>query len=72
MNINLNFSEKEQQIIQLMAPNMTPEQIINTVLRDWYVSNRDRMFKAVKTEDQVNDEIIAVHTAKVKVDNPVV
>lgn len=64
MNIQLAFSDKELAVIQLMEPKMTPEQIINTVLRSWFTANSERMYNTVKTPDQKLDEIITAHSKK--------
>lgn len=62
--MNINFTDKELQVIELMAPGKTAEEIINIVLRDWFNSNADRMYKQIKPQVEVLDEIIAVETAK--------
>lgn len=65
--MNINFTAKELEVIELMAPGKTAEEIINLVLRDWFASNSERMYNTVKTQEQKLDEIIAA-----KVDKPVV
>lgn len=67
--MNINFTDKELQVIELMAPGKTAEEIINIVLRDWFNSNADRMYKQVKPQVEVLDELIAIHAAKVAADN---
>ncbi len=62
--MNINFTPKELQVIELMAPGKTAEEIINLVLRDWFKANSSRMYNTVKTQDQKLDEIIA--KAKIK------
>lgn len=62
--MNINFTAKELEVIELMSPGKTAEEIINLVLRDWYNSNRDRMYKQIKTDSQIEDEIITVHNLK--------
>lgn len=63
--MNINFTPKELEVIELMSPSKTAEEIINIVLRDWYTVNRDRLFKSVKTDDEINDEIITRSSQKV-------
>lgn len=70
MNINLN--EKELQIVELMAPGHTAEEIINSVVRSWFNSNLDRLYKTIKPYTEVVDEIIVVNTEKLAQDNQVV
>ncbi|MBT9168934.1 MAG: hypothetical protein DDT19_02286 [Syntrophomonadaceae bacterium] len=62
--MNINFTQKELEVIQLMEPKMTPEQIINTVLRSWFNANSERMYNTVKTPEQKLDEIIIVSKGK--------
>lgn len=57
--MNISFNAKEIQIIEMMAPGKTAEEIVNIVLRDWFNANVDRLSKLTKTQDQVLDEIIA-------------
>ena len=55
-------------MIEMMAPGKTAEEIINIVLRDWFNANTDRMYKQVKPQEQVLDELIAVHAEKIAAD----
>lgn len=64
--MNIQLSEKELQVIELMAPGKSAEEIINIVLRDWFKANSSRMYDAVKTQDEKLDEIIAVNSKKDK------
>lgn len=57
--MNINFNAKELEVIELMVPGKTAEQIINIVLRDWFDANADRLYKAGKTKDKILDDIIA-------------
>ena len=65
MDITLTFSAKEIQVIEMMAPPKTATEVCNLVLRDWFQSNVERMSKAIKTQDQVLDELISFNDAKV-------
>ena len=58
--INLALTDKEMQVVALMAPGKTPEAILNVVIRDWFNANMDRMYKQIKSQNEVLDEIIAV------------
>lgn len=64
---NIELSNKELQIVELMAPGSTAEEIINSVIRSWFNSNLDRMYKTIKPHAEVVDEIIVAEEAK-KVD----
>lgn len=57
--MNIDFTEKELQVIELLEPGKTAEEIINAVLRAWFNVNVDTLSRATKTQDQVLDEIIA-------------
>ena len=70
--ITLDFSEKEQSVIELMAPGKTAQEVCIIVMRDWFSANVDRMAKTIKTQDQVIDEIIAVSAEKESVKEDVV
>lgn len=59
MKITDIFSAKELQIIALMAPSLTTDEIITRVLKDWFKNNLQRMHEQVKTQAQVIDEVIA-------------
>lgn len=65
MNIQLQFTAKQIAIMEMMAPPLTATEVCQKVLDDWFTSNRDRMYKQVKTDDQINDEVIVA-----KVDKP--
>jgi hypothetical protein len=58
--IQIDFTEKEIQVIQLIVPEMTPTETCNKVLRDWFNSNLQRFPQQTKTSEQMIDEIIAV------------
>ena len=60
MQINLNLTEKEVQVVELMAPGKSAEEIINIVIRDWFTNNSQRMYKEIKPQEEMLDEIIAV------------
>lgn len=62
--MNIDFTPKELEVIEAMVPGKTAEEIINMVLRDWFASNRDRFYKTVKTDDEINDAIISIHSQK--------
>jgi len=62
--INIAFSDKEMEIIALMAPPKTAEEVINLVLKDWFSTNAERLYNTIKTKEQKYDEIIAVSVAK--------
>lgn len=57
--MQINFTAKESEVIELMAPGKTAEEIVNIVIRDWFNANVDRLSKTIKTQDQILDEIIA-------------
>lgn len=63
--MNINFTEKELQVIQLIVPEMTPEETCNKVLRDWYNSNLRSLPTIERSPDQIADEIITASTASV-------
>lgn len=69
-NMNINFTSKELQVIELMAPGKTAEEIINIVLQDWFRANSERMYKEIKPKEAMLDEILTVKA--VKVDKPAV
>lgn len=58
------FSAKELQVIALMAPGKTADEIISLVLRDWFKSNSERLYASVKTDEEKMDEIIAKKSVK--------
>ena len=60
--LQINFSDKEISVIELMAPGKTAEEIINTVLRDWFTANSERMYSEVKSPVTKLDEIITAHS----------
>lgn len=62
--MNILFTEKELQVIELIEPSMTAEEVCNKVLRDWFNNNAERMYNTVKTKEEKMDEIISVHSAK--------
>ena len=64
MNITI-FSDKELEIITLMAPGKTAQEIVEIVLRDWFNSNLQRMHENVKTTSAKIDEVIADNAQKV-------
>lgn len=53
------FTDKELQVIALIAPEMTPTQLCSKVLRDWYTVESDRLFRQGITPEQKADIIIA-------------
>ena len=57
--MNINFSEKEMEVIKLISPEKSVEQTINTVLRDWFNSNATRMHRNTITTEEVLDDIIS-------------
>jgi len=63
--MNINFNAKEIQVIELMKPGSTAEEIINIVLRDWFQANSERMYKQIKPESEKLDEIITAHAKDV-------
>ena len=63
--MDIDFTSKELQIIELMKPGSTAEEIINLVLRDWFNANSERMYNTVKTKEEKLDEIITAHAKKV-------
>lgn len=69
MNINI-FNEKELEIIALMAPPKTAQEVVEIVIRDWFNSNVQRMHENAKTLTEKIDEVIADNAQKV--DTPVV
>lgn len=64
--MNIDFTEKELQVIELMVPGKTAEEIINIVLRHWFNTNVTNLYKTIKTQEVQLDEIIAVKTASVE------
>ncbi len=64
MNINLNFNDKEQQVIALMVQGKTLEELTNIVMRSWFDSNMERTYAVAKTQVEKIDEIIAVKAAE--------
>ena len=68
--LNINLSDKELRVVEMMAPGKTAEEIINMVLKDWFASNLSRMHENIKTQTVVIDEVIADNAQKV--DKPVV
>ncbi len=68
--MQINFTQKEEQVIELIVPGQPAEVTVNKVLRDWFDSNVERMPKAIKTKDEILDEIIQV--ASVEVGNIVI
>ena len=72
MNIQITFTDKQISVIELMAPPLTATEVCQKVMDDWFNSNSERMYKQIKPESEKLDEIIAVHTAKVKIDIPAV
>lgn len=61
--MNIAFTEKELQVIQIIVPEMTPEETCNKVLRDWFNSNLARLPSQVRTPEQVVDEIITANAS---------
>lgn len=62
--MNINFTQKELQVIQLMVPEMTPEATINKVLRDWFNANVPRLQTQATTTDKIVDDILSVNSKK--------
>ena len=62
MNIQLTFTDKEIEIINLMAPPLTAQEVCQKVMDDWLKSNIQRMHESAKTLTEKIDEIIAEKT----------
>lgn len=58
-NIQITFSDKEIEIIGMMAPPLTPTEVCQKVMTDWLQSNILRMHENAKTLTQKIDEVIA-------------
>lgn len=69
--MQINFTNKELQAIQIIVPDMTPEETCNKVLRDWFDSNLQRFPQKIKTSDEIVDDVIAVNTQELKIKNVV-
>jgi hypothetical protein len=68
--IQLTFTAKEIEIIGMMAPPLTAQEVCQKVMDDWLKSNIGRMHENAKTLTQKIDEVIADNATKV--DKPVV
>lgn len=64
MNIQLSFTNKQIEIIGMMAPNLTPTEICQRVMDDWFANNLQMLHKTVKTQAQIIDEVIAANADK--------
>lgn len=58
IQIPVYFTEKEIQVVALMVPGTTPEQIVNSVVRTWLDSNVDRMYKQITPQPEMLDKLI--------------
>jgi len=63
MNISI-FSAKEEQIIELMNPGKTAQEVVEIVLRNWLDSNLERLYSSQKSREEKLDEIIAAKLDK--------
>lgn len=70
--MQIDFTEKELAVIELMAPGKSAQVIVNMILRDWFNANVDRMYKQVKPQESMLDDIMAVAAATIakKEDGP--
>ena len=64
MKITDIFTVKELEVIALMDPPKTAEEVITIVMKDWFQNNLQRMHEQVKTQAQVIDEVIAKSKGK--------
>lgn len=58
--MNINFTQKELDVIAKFVPNMTAEELINKVLRDWFAVTLDTYYQKDKTSTEKVDEILKV------------
>ncbi len=63
--MNINFTDKELHVIQLIDETKTPEEIVNIVSRDWFNSNSLRLQAQMKTPEDAVSDILAVQSAKI-------
>ena len=57
-NIQIAFTEKELQVIELLNPGKTPEETCNSVIRNWFVVSAGRLHTQLQTPDAMVDDII--------------
>ena len=62
--MNITFTSDELAVIQLMVPEMTPEETCDKVLHDWYASNLPRMKTQIQTQDEITANILSTNSAQ--------
>lgn len=50
MDIHLDFTAQELEVIAVMVPDLTVEVLTNRVMRSWFSSNVDRTYAIAKTQ----------------------
>lgn len=62
--MTIDLTDKELQIIQLIVPDMTPDQACAKVLRDWMNANLNQLTPTTSSAAQI-DVILTAHATKV-------